>query len=521
MKILISIFLPVLVISLCSFTNDINITAWPRVELDQEKLIRVGSIESDFKTVKDYGAKGDGKTDDTKAIQLAIDSGNEVIFERGNYLTRSPLIIRNRTLISGKKAQITYVGSQAAIKANTLVLDVTIINLGIEARSDGAKAMDISNFSYSNLNNVYLIIKGKNSVCLYMQGNGKGSGPYYNSITNSYFIGSNDVNIINQRGIVLDENTSNSKFNANGANGNIFSNIKRIAGLSIAVDIISGNGNMFSNINTESIQDFHFRFNYRKPDFSGKISSVSNNSFLDYNRDFKQISKSDVVIRKSNKATTETFSSKVVGFKNGIITTESHKDLASTNNAVYEIYKSKALGNVFSGIRAEGSKNSTFAKFCHGASDNRFTEVVLSSIGLVHVERETEDLSNRVGTLIPFVFQLYGVTENKIVDLVPSNSHRGGIALGLNCYVDAIQIKSTRSNNKGSCTANLKRSSASIPLQLTLTPTDRNTARAVTKKYIPSGYGLLRPNDGLQVSITTDSNWEKDDLIVTVWVTTL
>lgn len=47
-----------------------------------------------FKSVADFGAKGDGVTDDTAAIQLALNSGAEgIYFEAGRYLITSPIHI--------------------------------------------------------------------------------------------------------------------------------------------------------------------------------------------------------------------------------------------------------------------------------------------------------------------------------------------------------------------------------------------------------------------------------------------
>ncbi|MGH1441588.1 MAG: right-handed parallel beta-helix repeat-containing protein [Cellvibrionaceae bacterium] len=43
-------------------------------------------------SVKEFGAKGDGKTDDTKAIQRALDSGDNLRFPRGSYVVSAPLL---------------------------------------------------------------------------------------------------------------------------------------------------------------------------------------------------------------------------------------------------------------------------------------------------------------------------------------------------------------------------------------------------------------------------------------------
>ncbi len=45
----------------------------------------LGNRATDFVSVLDFGARGDGSTDDTAAIQAVIDSGKDVYFPAGNY----------------------------------------------------------------------------------------------------------------------------------------------------------------------------------------------------------------------------------------------------------------------------------------------------------------------------------------------------------------------------------------------------------------------------------------------------
>jgi len=63
-------------------------------------------------TVGVFGAKGDGLTDDTGAIQTALDSvksGSEVLFPEGTYLiTRPVLIKRSRLYLHGQNAKIIF-----------------------------------------------------------------------------------------------------------------------------------------------------------------------------------------------------------------------------------------------------------------------------------------------------------------------------------------------------------------------------------------------------------------------------
>jgi hypothetical protein len=86
--------------------------------------------------VKDYGAKGDGVTDDTAAIQAAIDAANTagggiVYFPTGRYAVRSTIHVKPRVLLLGnfkiqdRTANSTAIGSTVApqlINYNTVFL---------------------------------------------------------------------------------------------------------------------------------------------------------------------------------------------------------------------------------------------------------------------------------------------------------------------------------------------------------------------------------------------------------------
>lgn len=65
-----------------------------------------------------YGAAGDGNTDDTEAIQGAIDSGKTVYLPRGEYRITEPLVITDKTFWNfyAQDAVITYTGTGYALR---------------------------------------------------------------------------------------------------------------------------------------------------------------------------------------------------------------------------------------------------------------------------------------------------------------------------------------------------------------------------------------------------------------------
>src|SRR5688500_12572110 len=56
--------------------------------------LRTSEQEETMANVRDFGAKGDGATDDTAALRQAIEqAGGELYFPRGDYLIRQPLTL--------------------------------------------------------------------------------------------------------------------------------------------------------------------------------------------------------------------------------------------------------------------------------------------------------------------------------------------------------------------------------------------------------------------------------------------
>lgn len=137
------------------------------------KTLTIGGTElivKDYVTPQMYGAKADGTTDDTAAIQAAIDSGGYVVFPKGTYKTTQPITVYSKTAWSmdAENADIVYTGNDFAFKFRAL--RNSVIQFGtITADNGGCLYFDGTDYSYwSQYNDFYFKVfkAGPSSACV-------------------------------------------------------------------------------------------------------------------------------------------------------------------------------------------------------------------------------------------------------------------------------------------------------------------------------------------------------------------
>lgn len=113
-----------------------------------------------YTSVKKYGAKGDGVTDDTAAIQAALDAlpqNGTIFFPAGNYLCTSSLTLTSfvRMVGVGKSSRITYSGSGVFMQL-TSQREVKWSDLYFVATTNGGTLFSLSNTFRCEWHNCYL-----------------------------------------------------------------------------------------------------------------------------------------------------------------------------------------------------------------------------------------------------------------------------------------------------------------------------------------------------------------------------
>lgn len=138
----------------------------------------VQSKLTDVVSVKDFGAKGDGVTDDTAAIQAAINSiptnqetSYGIYFPAGNYLTTSNLNVSSRLIIFYGDGPLASVIRPQSTVSNALSIDCTglpvkiscVYQLGIReyGSAPSTTLIKVSNTTDVFLDNLYLQCSGR------------------------------------------------------------------------------------------------------------------------------------------------------------------------------------------------------------------------------------------------------------------------------------------------------------------------------------------------------------------------
>lgn len=413
----------------------------------------------DLVSVKDFGAVGDGVTNDTAAIQAAIDSGNLVHLPRssGAYITTAPLVFDENTLgmfgdcfsYGGSQGSvIDYTGPGEAIKvfgtSTHQVTALTFERFGIAVRTASAKGINFVDASYCRFKDIWIRLYASSSTGVYGIGNGLGSAPYYNVFDNVQVFGQTDgVTAVSQRGYWFE---GDGHVDADGPNSNMISNIGRMAGLEVAFDIHSGNGNMFSNIGAESIRSYVFKIG------------------------------------------------------NGVGA------------------PGQADGNKGTNIRCEGAATCVFAKFVGQADNNVFTNYTSISLDTVQFDNSSTGFSNFCkpnGIVYTANFYAKNIAANATTKLDPEwTGAEGGITVPFNSvpYAMIVTVNRFAPGGLGSGVVSFYRSSLVNP-QLTYTVNNAtrfggrtiNTAPDVSLNY-NSFDGI---NGAAQIEITTDAAWDQ------------
>lgn len=111
-------------------------------------------------TVKAYGAKGDGITDDTAAIQKAIDANNDggVAFPPGTYLISDTIKIKQRCALHFYGATIKAIKTMAAMFYTDSVNFESTLKV-ISMIGDGASCLDLNNHASLGIRSSGLILR--------------------------------------------------------------------------------------------------------------------------------------------------------------------------------------------------------------------------------------------------------------------------------------------------------------------------------------------------------------------------
>jgi len=202
----------------------------------------------EFVSVKDFGAVGDGDTDDTAAIQLAINAVSptrgQLTLAGGRYLISSPLQVKNFTDINGEGGTLIVNADCSAIDnpSGSASLYVKIHNLRIASKvANTSSAIYWRDISRSVLSNVLIDREtGGTNFAFALRVRSDTSVSYWNKFYNFECT-----------------NVSNTFISIeNGANDNFFYGMSLINGSTVnpayGLRISSGSGNRFFGLTLES-----------------------------------------------------------------------------------------------------------------------------------------------------------------------------------------------------------------------------------------------------------------------------
>lgn len=175
-----------------------------------------GSASSIYLNVKDYGAVGNGTTDDTTSIQAAIDAAADyetIFFPTGTYKITATLVIDSPCRLLGAAAYpnwynestriVMATANTTAIGLSTFESQITVEQLHILGPGGGSSGVGI--YSSANVNLWHTKVSGfYDGVYIDDSLGTPPSSAFYNHLTQSWFNGNTNA------GVVLHSNTNNT-----------------------------------------------------------------------------------------------------------------------------------------------------------------------------------------------------------------------------------------------------------------------------------------------------------------------
>lgn len=151
----------------------------------QGAIDEIGANLGEYVSVKSYGAKGDGVTDDTiainNAIQVASTNRIKLFIPKGTYCISSPLLLREGTdiegvalstsNIDGNASKIKWIGAEYSneddnscdmmsyydYKSNTVTQRLSVKNIFFEGSQKARVAVNISHINHSIFDNIFIL----------------------------------------------------------------------------------------------------------------------------------------------------------------------------------------------------------------------------------------------------------------------------------------------------------------------------------------------------------------------------
>jgi len=494
--------------------------------------------------VRRYGAIGDGISDDTAAIQAALNCQREIYLPAGTYKVTSSLQFKGDGQVlygDGRYGQtiVNWGGgtNDVVIENNgtTLRNNITIRDFRIELNGgtgkDGCIAIDFSHFDYSSFERLVLVVYGNTTRGVYGIGRTTGDRPYYNQFKQIDCF-SNNINggTTNSVAYYLDR-VLVSNFNYNGPNANRFSG-GRISGFDTMVKMIDGNGNVFRELIGESMKTAHYDFGATFDD-SGTATAGAINTLTDSGKSWA----ANQFVGGAVEITGGTGSGQfreILSNTSTAITVNPYWRTLPDATSTYRVYSNHGQGNVIVDAYAEGDapSNPSFLVLRPGVQKTMIRGGEISSLGsglainasLTHLNDKFQP--GNWSDLIPITFfsDNLAASQTNLVLGIPGQVV-SEILLPGSWHVHSANIRCSAAITAGSAqlwvTADGTKINSTADVLLNSSNTFNATGAIRQDIFSPSLIVNSSPAKRIGMVVTTDAGWlpaGTNDLYITLFV---